>query len=94
MRFGISTGDVIVGHIGSERRVDYTAVGSVVNLAARLQTLAETGEILLSEPAFDCLRNRVWADDMGMKQVRGFEGPVHVYRLLGLREADASPPLG
>jgi class 3 adenylate cyclase len=86
MRIGVTTGDVIVGHIGSERRVDYTAVGSTVNLAARLQALAETGDILIADATYDSIAGTVLADDIGMIQVRGFDEPVHVYRLLGLEE--------
>jgi adenylate cyclase len=82
MRIGITAGDVIVGHIGSERRVDYTAVGAVVNLAARLQALADTGDILVAEPVHDCIVGRALTDDVGMIQVRGFDDPVHVFRLL------------
>jgi class 3 adenylate cyclase len=82
VRVGVSAGDVIVGHIGSERRVDYTAVGSPVNLAARLQTLAETGEILISEAVYHDIADQVQVGDAGMRQVRGFDEPVHVYRLL------------
>ncbi len=82
VRIGISAGDVIVGHIGSERRVDYTAVGAAVNLAARLQTLADTGDILISQAVYRSVANRVRVDDAGMMQVRGFDEPVQVYRLL------------
>jgi class 3 adenylate cyclase len=92
MRVGIATGDVIVGHIGSERRVDYTAVGSPVNLAARLQALADTGDILIDGSVYECIADRVVADDAGMIQVRGFDQPVQAYRLLHRREADRSRP--
>ena len=73
MRIGITTGEVIVGHIGSERRVDYTAVGSTVNLAARLQTLAETGDILVARPVYEAIAGQVEAEDAGLVQVRGFD---------------------
>jgi adenylate cyclase len=92
MRVGIATGDVIVGHIGSERRVDYTAVGSPVNLAARLQALADTGDILIDGSVYECIADRVVADDAGMIQVRGFDQPVQAYRLLHRRETDHSRP--
>jgi adenylate cyclase len=93
MRIGITTGEVIVGHIGSERRVDYTAVGSTVNLAARLQAMADTGDILVAEGVHDRIAGRVIAEDVGMAQVRGFDEPVHVFRLIGRREAELPPPL-
>lgn len=91
MRIGITTGDVIVGHIGSERRVDYTAVGATVNLAARLQALAETGDIVTAEATYDRIADLVAAEDVGMITVRGFDEPVHVYRLLRRRSEQSNP---
>jgi class 3 adenylate cyclase len=90
MRIGITSGDVIVGHIGSERRVDYTAVGATVNLAARLQGLAETGDIMIDEAAYSRIEGDVVAEDGGMIPVRGFDEPIHVYRVLRRREARSS----
>ena len=58
-RMGINTGTVVVGGIGDNLRMDYTAVGDTTNLAARLQQTAEPGSIPLPKPALPCLP-RAW----------------------------------
>ena len=47
---GLNTGPVVVGTIGNDLRMDYTAIGDTVNLAARMQGLAEPGTVVISEP--------------------------------------------
>ena len=53
MGIGITTGEVIAGNIGSARRMHYAVVGDAVNVAARLQTAAGPGQILVDEPTHD-----------------------------------------
>ncbi len=78
---GIATGDVIVGSIGSEDRLDYTAIGPAVNLGSRLCSSAEPREILLSEGTYTLVRDLVAAEPMAPMSVRGFSEPVNVYRM-------------
>lgn len=78
---GISTGYVTVGNIGSSTRTDYTVVGNHVNVAARLATAAEPGQILVSERTMASVQDRVdWApvEDLVMK---GVQRPVKVFAL-------------
>lgn len=78
---GIATGDVILGSIGSADRLDHTAVGPAVNLAARLCDSAEAREILVSEETFARVRDLVAAEALAPLSVRGFSAPVQVYRM-------------
>ena len=78
---GISTGYVTVGNIGSSTRTDYTVVGNHVNVAARLATAAEPGQILVSERTMASVQDRVdWVpvEDLVMK---GVQRPVKVFAL-------------
>ena len=88
VRMGVTTGYCTVGNFGSEHRLEYTVLGSPVNLASRLQTAADADTILISDSTYmligddaDCRR----MDDMHLK---GFARPVACYRLNGLRDTD------
>jgi class 3 adenylate cyclase len=78
---GISTGEVILGSIGSEDRRDFTAIGSHVNLCARLCGLARSGEILLAESTYREVRNVVTAERLPPQRLKGFSDPVAVYKV-------------
>lgn len=80
---GIHTGEVIVGSIGSPKRLEYTAVGDTVNVAARLQELAEPGSIVLSKGAVEALSSelRTLAEPMPPAVVRGRTEPVALFRI-------------
>ncbi|MEC8981750.1 MAG: adenylate/guanylate cyclase domain-containing protein [SAR324 cluster bacterium] len=81
VRMGISTGFCTVGNFGSDLRLDYTVLGSPVNLAARLQTMAENNTILIDEYTKDLIHSHVkskYVDDITPK---GFARPIPVYLL-------------
>ena len=83
VRVGINTGLATVGEVGSDMRVEYTAMGDAVNLAARLQTAARPMTVLISEttyrfvaPVFDCA-------DRGPLEMKGKTQPVRAYEVRG-----------
>jgi len=87
VRMGISTGFCTVGNFGSDLRLDYTVLGSPVNLAARLQTTAEHNTILIDEYTKDLISSHVnskYIDDITPK---GFARPIPVYRLKDFKSA-------
>lgn len=84
---GISTGYVTVGNIGCEDHLDYTVIGSNVNLAARLQSLAKEGEILISPKTYGSVKELVSVEEIGKIEIKGFHKPVDVYKVIGVRES-------
>ena len=78
---GVNCGNAVVGNIGCECRMDYTAIGDTVNTAARLESKAGPGEILVSEAVYEHLRGRVHMDYVGQMQLKGKKEPVNVYRV-------------
>jgi adenylate cyclase len=79
---GIATGEVILGAVGSSDRLDYTALGSAVNLGARLCSAAAKREILLSEETYMLVRDFIAAEPMEPVAVKGFSEPVKTYRMV------------
>ena len=84
VRMGLHTGFVVVGAIGDNLRMDYTAVGDTTHLAARLQQMAEPGTILASEATWRFVEGYVRGERVGPVEVRGRSEPVVVFRLLGV----------
>jgi class 3 adenylate cyclase len=80
---GIATGEVIVGSVGGANRLDHTAVGAPVNLAARLCAAAEPGETLLNDATYDAVRGLVAAEPAPPLTVKGFTEPVRAFRMRG-----------
>jgi len=91
---GINTGDVIVGNIGSEQRIEYAAIGDHVNLAARLEGLnKEYGtSILITDETYRPVEHLIEARWVDKVAVRGREAAVDIYEVLGLKAADVGPP--
>src|SRR5262244_3880383 len=86
VRMGLNTGLVVVGTIGDNLRMDYTAVGDTTNLAARLLSLAEPGQILVSEDVARIAGPYFVLHPLGETQVKGKALPVRPYRVESARE--------
>jgi adenylate cyclase len=84
-RVGINTGPAVVGNIGTEGRRSFTAIGDTVNVAARLQTAAEPGEVLIGDSTRVQAGDRVVVEPVGTPELKGKSRPVEVYRLLEVR---------
>jgi len=83
IRMGISTGFCTVGNFGSQDRMDYTIIGNEVNLAARLQTSAEPGGILLAHETNALVQDIVLTEEQPPISVKGFLRPVSTYKVVG-----------
>ena len=90
IRAGINTGPVVVGNVGSDLRYEYTALGDAMNTAARMQTAAQPGDVLVTENTYRLAREAFDAEDLGGIEVKGKSEPVHAYRILGRRATPGS----
>jgi class 3 adenylate cyclase len=84
LRIGINTGYCTVGNFGSEDRMDYTIIGSAVNLTARLQSHAEIDGILLGHETYSLVKDEVTAEERAPIKVKGFAEPIRCYKVLAL----------
>ncbi|NDE16097.1 adenylate/guanylate cyclase domain-containing protein [bacterium] len=86
---GIHAGPAIFGPVGNAHRIDFTAIGPTINMAARLQSLTkETGaDILISDSLHKLVADKTLCQDLGVMPVRGFAAGAHVLRLLGFADA-------
>lgn len=81
---GINSGEMLWGNIGSAtlRRLDYTVIGDAVNVASRLQSAAEKGQILLTESSYEKIKDSFSCKKVGVIELKNKELPVTVYELL------------
>jgi adenylate cyclase len=79
---GIQTGEVVVGNIGSDLKMDYTAIGDPVNVSSRLQALAGPGEIMITRQVADRLGGSAELESLGERKLEGRDIPVEVFRVL------------
>ncbi len=83
IRIGVNTGVASVGNFGSQGRMDYTAIGRQVNLAARLQAACEPGKVLISHSTWALVESEIPCLARGAIQVKGVHHPVRVYEVGG-----------
>ena len=87
IRMGINTGFCTVGTFGTSSHLDYTALGTHVNLASRLESAADPGEILISHETWALVKDSIMCRDKGNILVKGFSQPVKVYQVVDFRKA-------
>ncbi len=81
---GIHYGPAVVGNIGTAQQMNYTAIGDSINLAKRLQENAVGGQIILSQDAYEVVKEDVLVEDLGPLIVKGRQTVEHTYTLMGL----------
>ena len=87
-RLGIHSGNIVAGNIGSERRMDYTAIGDTVNLSARLEGVNKIykTKIILSHATYNRIKNEFICRELDFLRVKGKKTPTRIYELIANRE--------
>ena len=86
MRIGLNSGPVIVGSIGDDLRMDYTAIGDTTNLASRMESIAKSGTIVISKNTHKIAKEYFEFESLGKIQVKGKEEPQEIYELIKTSE--------
>ncbi|PZO09957.1 MAG: adenylate/guanylate cyclase domain-containing protein [Leptolyngbya foveolarum] len=84
---GLSSGEVVSGNIGSQRKMEYTVIGDGVNLSARLESITKQYgcDIVLSEHTYELCKEMIWVRELDLIRVKGKLEPVKIYELVGDR---------
>jgi class 3 adenylate cyclase/tetratricopeptide (TPR) repeat protein len=84
VRMGFNSGEVVVGKIGDDLRMDYTAQGHTVGLAARMEQMADPGKALLTGHTATLVSGYFQLRDLGATRIKGLSDPLHVFELEGV----------
>lgn len=82
---GLHYGEAVLGLIGTEKKLEYTAIGDSVNTAKRIQENSQKNQILISEEAYKRVKQYIYVDKLDALSVKGKSRPIKVYEVLGLR---------
>lgn len=85
IRIGLNLGTVVVGDIGADLKMNYTALGDTVNVASRLQSVAEPGTVLASRAVYEQTRALFDFTELGSIRVKGRAEPVEIYQVLSIK---------
>ena len=94
IRVGLNSGEVVVRSIGSDLKMDYTAVGQTTHLAARMEQMAMPGSIMMTADTLRLAEGYVQVKSLGPVSVKGMNEPVEVYEVTGRRVGALSPASG
>jgi adenylate cyclase len=83
IRIGINTGQITAGNIGSPKRMDYTVLGDTVNVASRLESIAEPNQILIGEETYNRIKDKFKTREIGLRKLKGKSQDLRVYEVLG-----------
>lgn len=86
VRIGLNTGLVVVGSVGSNLQMEYTALGDTVNVASRLQTVAEPGSILVSRSVYEQTQPLFEFRELGSIRVKNRVEPVEIFEVMAPRQ--------
>jgi class 3 adenylate cyclase len=86
IRAGVNSGYCTVGNFGSEDRLDYTIIGGTVNLASRLESIAEADDIMISHQTYALVKDIIYCEKRSKIQVKGIAYPIQTYRVVDVHE--------
>jgi class 3 adenylate cyclase len=84
-RIGVTTGDAILGNVGTSELFNYTAIGDTVNLAQRLEVTAKPGQILIDQATYETISEHILADPLAPVELKGKSKPVRIYSVWGMK---------
>lgn len=81
-RIGLNSGLAVIGNVGATGQRSFAAIGDTTNVAARVQAIARPGQVLLADPTYQRMRDRVRVEPLGPASLKGRTDPTDVYELL------------